>query len=29
MTFKELMNLKEGDRVVATGKTFFDTKAEL
>ena len=27
MTFEELMNLKEGDRVVATGKTFFDTKA--
>ena len=27
MTFEELMNLKEGDRVVATGKTWFDTKA--
>ena len=27
MTFKELMNLKEGDRVVATGKTWFNTKA--
>ena len=27
MTFEEFMNLKEGDRVVATGKTFFDTKA--
>ena len=27
MTFEELMNLKEGDRVVATGKTCFNTKA--
>ena len=27
MTFEELLNLKVGDRVVATGKTFFDTKA--
>lgn len=27
MTFKELMNLKERDRIVATGKTYFDTKA--
>lgn len=27
MTFKELMSLKEGDRIVATGKTWFDTKA--
>lgn len=27
MTFEELMNLKEGDRVVATGKTWCDTKA--
>lgn len=27
MTFEKLMNLKKGDRVVATGKTFFDTKA--
>ena len=27
MTFKELMNLKKGDRIVATGKTYFDTKA--
>ena len=27
MTFEELMNLKEGDRIVATGKTWFDTKA--
>ena len=26
MTFKEFMNLKEGDRIVATGKTWFDTK---
>jgi hypothetical protein len=26
MTFEELMNLKVGDRVVATGKTWFDTK---
>lgn len=28
MTFEELMSLKEGDRIVATGKTWFDTKAE-
>lgn len=27
MTFEKLMNLKEGDRVVATGKTWFNTKA--
>ena len=27
MTFEELMNLKVGDRVIATGKTWFDTKA--
>lgn len=27
MTFEELMSLKVGDRVVATGKTWFDTKA--
>ena len=27
MTFEELMNLKEGDRIVATGKTCFNTKA--
>ena len=27
MTFEELMKLKVGDRIVATGKTFFDTKA--
>ena len=27
MTLEKLMNLKEGDRVVATGKTFFETKA--
>ena len=27
MTFEELMNLKVGDRIIATGKTFFDTKA--
>ena len=27
MTFEELMNLKVGDRIVATGKTCFDTKA--
>ena len=27
MTFEELMNLKEGDRIVAKGKTWFDTKA--
>lgn len=27
MTFEELMSLKEGDRIVATGKTWFDTKA--
>ena len=27
MTFEELMNLKIGDRIVATGKTWFDTKA--
>lgn len=27
MTFKELKNLKAGDRIVATGKTWFDTKA--
>lgn len=26
MTFEELMNLKVGDRIVATGKTGFDTK---
>ena len=26
MTFEEFMNLKEGDRIVATGKTWFDTK---
>lgn len=26
MTFEELMSLKVGDRVVATGKTWFDTK---
>ena len=26
MTFEELMNLKVGDRIVATGKTWFDTK---
>ena len=27
MTFEELMNLKVGDRIVAKGKTFFETKA--
>ena len=27
MTFEELKNLKVGDRIVATGKTWFDTKA--
>ena len=27
MTFEELMKLKVGDRIVATGKTWFDTKA--
>ena len=27
MTFEELMNLKVGDRIVATGKTSFNTKA--
>ena len=27
MTFEELMNLKEGDRIIAKGKTWFDTKA--
>lgn len=27
MTFEELMKLKVGDRIAATGKTFFDTKA--
>ena len=27
MTFEELMNLKVGDRIIATGKTWFDTKA--
>lgn len=27
MTFEELMRLKVGDRIVATGKTWFDTKA--
>ena len=26
MTFEEFMNLKEGDRIIATGKTWFDTK---
>ena len=26
MTFEEFMNLKEGDRIVAIGKTWFDTK---
>ena len=26
MTFEEFMNLKEGDRIVATGKTWSDTK---
>ena len=26
MTFEEFMNLKEGDRIIATGKTCFDTK---
>ena len=26
MTFEELMNLKVGDRIVATEKTWFDTK---
>ena len=26
MTFEELMKLKVGDRIVATGKTWFDTK---
>ena len=27
MTVEELMNLKVGDRIIATGKTWFDTKA--
>lgn len=27
MTFKELKHLKVGDRIVATGKTYFNTKA--
>ena len=27
MTFEEFMNLKEGDRIVTTGKTCFNTKA--
>ena len=27
MTFEELMNLKVGDRIIATGKTSFNTKA--
>ena len=27
MTFEEFMNLTEGDRIVATGQTWFDTKA--
>ena len=27
MTFEELMNLKLGDRIIATGKTSFNTKA--
>lgn len=27
MTFEELMSLKKGDRIVATGKTWFNTKA--
>ena len=27
MTFEELMKLKVGDRIVAKGKTWFDTKA--
>ena len=27
MTFEELMNLKVGDRIVAKGKTWFNTKA--
>ena len=27
MTFEELMNLKVGDRIIATRKTWFDTKA--
>ena len=26
MTFEELMKLKVGDRIVATEKTWFDTK---
>src|SRR5574344_1296444 len=26
MTFEEFMNLKEGDRIVAIGKTWYDTK---
>ena len=26
MTFEELMKLKVGDRIVAKGKTWFDTK---
>ena len=26
MTFKELMKLKVGDRIVAKGKIWFDTK---
>ena len=29
MTFEELKNLNVGDRIVATGKTWFDTKAQL
>ena len=28
MTFEELMNLKEGDRIVAKEKTWFNTKEE-
>ena len=27
MTFEELMKLKVGDRIIAKGKTLFDTKA--
>ena len=27
MTFEEFKELKVGDRIVATGKTFFETKA--
>ena len=27
MTFEELMKLKVGDRIIAIGKTWFDTKA--